>query len=213
MNELSWLSNPDFEYCVNNLIKRIDSAKNEANKRLIKNAPDPFWATCMAHLHKITLPKDLVSAQIGASVSTGISSAIGNFHQEILGKIKGFKNHDAGYDVECDKTKILAEIKNKHNTMNSNNRKAVIHNLQTILSSKPNYTGYLVIIIPKSPKRYKKDLGQRLYEVDGASFYSIATGSETALKDLHETLVWRLCSHSSIMVQYFSKEYSKSLPN
>ena len=41
----------------------------------------------------------------------------------ILGSVDGWDNHDAGYDLECDARIILAEIKNKWNTMNSSNRR------------------------------------------------------------------------------------------
>ncbi len=46
-------------------------------------------------------------------------SAIGRFHQGVLGGVHGFKNHDAGYDIENKQRKIIAEIKNKYNTMNA----------------------------------------------------------------------------------------------
>ena len=77
-----------------------------------------------------------MQAQLASSAMSGISSAIGNFHQEIIGSIAGFENHDAGYDVECPSRQLLAEIKNKHNTMNSTTRDRVLDNLVTAVAQK-----------------------------------------------------------------------------
>lgn len=212
MNALPWLSDAAFNICVDNLIERIDDAQAEARERIDKNVPDPFWMSCVAHLRRVGSKEDLLDAQMAASISNGISSAIGNFHQKIIGNIKGFENHDAGYDVESRKLKIVAEIKNKHNTMNSKNRKAVEQELRTIVSSKPGYNGYLVIIIPRRAERYCIQIDRRVYEVDGATFYEKATGSSSALRDLHNALTDRLCSHSPEIAEYIRSQYEKSLP-
>lgn len=77
------------------------------------------------------------------SASIGISSAVGHFHQKILGSVEGFINHNTGYDLECVDRKIIAEVKNKHNTMNEQNRDKVVGDLETALSQKQgDWTAY-----------------------------------------------------------------------
>ncbi len=107
-------------------------------------------------------------------MSSGISNAVGDFHQEVLGSVEGFRNHDAGYDLECPDKQIVAEVKNKHNTMNAPNRKQVVDDLDTAVRQKTgSWVAYLVVIVPGKPKRYRKKLTNRVYEIDGASFFLV----------------------------------------
>lgn len=212
MSRLAWIKDNDLDECIDTLRERISKAHNLASKRVIKNVPDPFWLLCVANLYNINNPKDLLNAQMASSVSTSVASAIGDFHQRVLGKVSGFVNHDAGYDIESFRRKILAEIKNKHNTMNASNRTAVVNNLKTMLSAKPGYDAYLVIIVPSKPERYHITLGRNLHEVDGASFYEMATGSKSALQDLHRVLANELCASIPKILTYILNEYHKSLP-
>ncbi len=187
MSKLSWIDDDLFEPIVLSTLHRAAEAYEEAPRRIQKNVIDPFSSLVMAATADIQESKSILDAQKIASLSSGISSAIGNFHQQVLGQVKGFVNHDSGYDLECPASKILAEVKNKHNTMNSTNREKVISDLDTAVKQKSgNWTAYLVIIIPRKPKRYHCKLTNReVYEIDGASFYELATGSETALHDLY----------------------------
>lgn len=93
---------------------------------------------------------------------------------------------------------ILAEVKNKHNTMNASNRIKVVDDLDTAIRQKGRgWTGYLVIIIPKMPRRYRKKLTTReIYEIDGASFYELVTRYPTALHDLYFSVERVMKEHS-----------------
>ena len=134
----------------------------------------------------------------------------------VLGKVKGFSNHDAGYDLESEEKKIIAEVKNKHNTMNASNTKKVISDLEIVLRTKPGYTGYLIYIIPSKPERYRKKIGDKnvnLFNVDGASFYTLATGYQNALEELYSALANKLCSHSPGVAQYIQNLYRQGFGN
>jgi hypothetical protein len=208
---LTWLSDADLDKCIDELNSRILTARNEASKRVIKNVLDPFSLLCLNHLMKNNDTDNLMETVATSSISKSVSSAIGNFHQDVLGRVRGFVNHDAGYDVECAEKKLFAEIKNKHNTMNASARNDTEKNLLTIRKSKPGYTGYLVIIIPKKPKRYLKPLGRDVFEVDGATFYEMATGETNALKNLYNALENRL-SPDKETATFIKQQYPKSLP-
>lgn len=140
---------------------------------------------------------------------------VGNFHKTILGHVKGWRNHDKGYDLENNQRKIIAEIKNKHNTMNVANQQQIENELGTALKQKgANWTAYLVAIIPKTPQRYKKQIvaGRRsLFIVDGASFYEVVTGSPTALHDLYVCLQKRLAL-SNKMRAHCDTLFKRALP-
>lgn len=192
MPHLNWITDSNLDSCVERLLLRSSRAVNNAKARIQSNVPDPFMMLCLAHTTKVNNLTDFEKLLAIASSSTGISSAIGEFHQKVLSQVSGFRDHNAGYDIESDSRKILAEIKNKHNTMNASNRTKVIEDLKTAVRIKPGYTGYLVIIIPKKWQKYKVKISNRVYEIDGTSFYELVTEDPNALDDLYGVLLKKL---------------------
>ena len=150
---------------------------------------DPFRSSAIAALMSMNSSDDLESALRVVANTRSVEDAIGDMHENIIGKIPGWEFWDAGYDVRNDSKKILAEIKNKHNTLNSTNERGVIQELDVHLRGLQAWTGYLVNIIPRRPERFKQDVGNtgRLYKVDGATFYTIATGEYNALQQLYKS--------------------------
>ena len=187
MSKLPWIDDEHLNDAVSRMLKLAKAAKDKAPIRIKENVVDPFSSIILAATFDLGDVRTLSTIQQTNSASAGISSAVGKFHQQVLGSIDGFRNHDAGYDLECSDQKIIAEIKNKHNTMNESNRQKVVDELDTAVRQKTgSWVAYLVVVIPKKPKRYRKKLRNReVYEIDGASFYALATGSETALHDLY----------------------------
>lgn len=186
MSRLSWITDPDLESAVNILTKRANDAKEKAPERMKKNVVDPFSSLVVASTFHVQTKEQLVNAQQASSALDGMGNALGSFHQQVLSSVKGWVDYDASYDLENADKRILAEIKNKHNTMNAKTRKSVEHDLGTALEIKKGWKAYLVIIIPKKPKRYRKQLHMTrpIYEIDGASFYEGVTGEPTAIHDL-----------------------------
>lgn len=187
MSRLSWITDDDLEKIICDVLSRTQKMVVEASVRMKQNVIDPFSSLVMAASMKAEDVNQLVAAQQMSSAAQGISNAVGDFHQQILASVPGFRNHDAGYDLESETRRILAEVKNKHNTMNSSNREKVEGDLYTAVRQKSgSWSAYLVIMIPKTPTRYLKKLRhRRVFECDGATFYDIATGSSTALHDLY----------------------------
>ena len=191
MDRLEWISDGQLEQAVETLLQRASNAYDEAANRIVQNVVDPFSSLVVATtIDSIKEASTLSAVQQINSATQAISNAVGDFHQEVLGGIDGFVDHDAGYDLESPDRKIIAEIKNKHNTMNAGSRRGVVADLDTAMRQKRGaWSAYLVIIVPKKPQRYKKRLTDReVYEVDGATFYTLATGSETALHDLYHAV-------------------------
>ena len=126
-----------------------------------------------------------------------IQNTIGYFHQHILGMVDGW--YDPGLngivDSRNDDLKVVAEIKNKWNTMNANATNETYDKLADFLDDNPGYTGYLVKIIPQRRNRYQKNFHPSnrterhdLKEVDGATYYELVTGDKNALRKLFECL-------------------------
>lgn len=191
MSLLAWITDEKLDSIVDRLLQRSRDGVRLADQKMQKNVMDPFASLIMSAAMDISEIKPLHDIQCSNSASQAISSAVGSFHQEVLGSVGGFHNHDSDYDLENMDRKIIAEVKNKHNTMNATSRKKVISDLETAVRQKSGkWTAYLVIIVPKTPSRYSTNIvhGQKVSEIDGASFYEMVTGHKTALRDLYAVL-------------------------
>ena len=210
-NSPQWIDIAKMDELLSTLVESVKTSRNMALEKVKQNVEDPFLLLCVASAYGIHDIETLRNRGAFHSVSTAISSAIGRFHQGVLGAVHGFVDLNAGYDVESRSRKILAEIKNKHNTMNAANRERIVETLKIALRSRPGYKGYLVAIIPKRPERYTNELGGRLYETDGASFYELVTGDRNALKQLYGIVEDRLCSVPDI-AGYCRVAFNRGVP-
>ncbi len=212
---LTWISDEKLSHAINTLLERAENAWENAEERRIQNVIDPFQSLVIASVFDIREPEELADTQRAESALRGLSNAIGNFHQQILGSVYGWENHDAGYDLECSSRRIVAEVKNKWNTMNSPGREKAESDLRTAVRQKSEvWTGYLVFVIPRHPQRYQKPLpeGRNLFEIDGASFYHLVTGDPNAIHDLLDKLC-DVIMPSSHIADYCRQIMRNSLPS
>ena len=211
---ITWTSQDKLDYHIDRLLSRISDAKAGARKRRKRNVPDPFASLVVATTIASTDSERLQEFLYDHSVVRSVSNAIGEFHQNVLSSVEGWENHDSGYDLENKKDRVLAEVKNKHNTMNAPNRRGVESDLKTALRQKRgDWTGYLALVIPKRPIRYKKQLDNRLqlFEIDGASFYALVTGKENAIHELLDYM-FKTTSPSNDITNYCLNVLRESLP-
>lgn len=188
---LAWISDEKLLREIDTLQQRARNALTYADQRQISNVIDPFLSLVIASAFDIQDPDTLADVRRAESAIRGLSNALGDFHQRILGNVDGWENHDAGYDLECRDRRIVAEVKNKWNTMNAPNRRQVEMDLGTAVRQKlGTWTGYLVFVIPRRPERYTKPIPieRNLFEIDGASFYELVTGDPNAIHDLLDKL-------------------------
>lgn len=205
---LDWIDDNNLETSVEKLLtvsKKAILASNDDSK-LYRNVVDPFSAVFQMGGFDLTSDDWLKNEKTRQAQKT-LQNHVGEFHQNILGCVDGWNNLGAGniVDLRSDTRKIIAEVKNKHNTVTGGNLKDVYDNLAGEVmpkSSKYNgYTAYFVTVIPKKAVRFnypftpsdkttgtKKPSNEQIRSIDGASFYQLVTGSQTALKDLFEVL-------------------------
>ena len=100
MSHLNWISDARLYSAVNTLAEGCAKARDEAGTKIHKNVVDPFSCLTVASTFKIQTVDGLLELQKYASALSGIASAIGNFHQNILSSVDGWVDHDAGYDLE-----------------------------------------------------------------------------------------------------------------
>ena len=209
---VTWISDSDLDGEIQLLRERAKSALQDAEVRRVRNVVDPFLSLLLASTFDLQNPAALTNIQRAESAIRGMSNALGEFHQRILGSVHGWANHDAGYDLECSSRRIVAEVKNKWNTMNANARRGALRDLETAVRQKRGaWIAYLVIIVPKKPKRYEKDLGNNVIETDGASFYQKVTGEANAIHDLMDSLCDRITPSEDI-ADHCRRIMNSSLP-
>ena len=209
---IAWISSDDLDREIDLLRKRAADALQDAEKRRARNVVDPFLSLLIATTFNIRDPNALTDLQRAESAMRGMGNAVGAFHQGVLGTVDGWDNHDAGYDLECSSRHIVAEVKNKWNTMNSQNKRAVIVDLKTAVRQKRGpWTGFLVLVVPQKPVRYEKDLGGNVIETDGASFYHTVTGMPNAIHELMNYLCERI-TPSDAIASHCLKIMDASLP-
>ncbi len=181
------------------VIHKSQAKADAAEKDLYKNVIDPWSAAFDAARQGVTM-ENWIEQEKARQIQKTLQNAVGKFHQQVLGAVPGW--HDTGigggYDVGNDALKIIAELKNKHNTTNSKSAPGVYNQLAGHLKfDKKGYIGYLVDIVPKSKKPYnkhwspnKKDYVERedIRRIDGWSFYELVTGEKNALRELYSAL-------------------------
>lgn len=206
MPTLKWISGKDLESAVTNLLEIASVAKKNATKDFNKNVIDPFSAMFEISGFEIDHTTWLKTETTRQAQKT-LQNHIGDFHQTILGHCKGWANLKTGnvIDLISEKQKIIAEVKNKHNTVTKGLLAGLYKSLNDLVMRKTSiykgYTAYYVVIVPKSPIKFDKEFtpsdkekgekceaNPKIREIDGASFYSIVTGDENALENLFDAL-------------------------
>ena len=204
MSYLSWISDGDLKRVFSNLISSVNHGRHQVESKFDRNVIDPFSTLFSMELFDLTA-SEWRSAEIQRQIDKSLSNAIGTFHQQILSSIKGWEDlHNSNQvDLANHKKQILAELKNKHNTLNAAGTIKLYEKLSELVNNKSSmfkgYVSYYVQIIPKSAngiddyfypsdnasgERSKQD--EKIRVIDGRRFYALASGVETALDDLFE---------------------------
>ena len=189
MPRFSWIADDVLEAATATFVNSIARGREENRARLHRNVLDPFLLASIAHMFGAETVDDVLDYGANSAAIGSIGNALGRFHQQVLGGADGWDDHDRGFYLISDEGRLLAEVKNKHNTMNASNRRQVEDDLKAALRQRESgWTAYLAIIIPKNPERYRTQLAPNLFEVDGASFYEIVSTQNNALHDVLDYL-------------------------
>ena len=211
MPYLSFISDQDLEKEVSAILTTAANALKKASTKFEKNVIDPFSVMFeMAGFDINEVEVWEVSEKARQSQKT-LSNAFGTFHQNILGHISGWENLGIGHsaDLECTDRKIIAEVKNKYNTVTGAQLSDVYDHLEKLVMPKVSkykgYTAYYVETIPRPKKsqsqKYNipfvpsdkqtetsKPVNDLIRKIDGPSFYELVTGVHNALEQLYDAL-------------------------
>jgi hypothetical protein len=128
---VSFVSDEHLLNCIGNLHNAYLKAKNNITKKsFYSNKVDTIKLTFDSKFNDIDEEK-LIQSEILRQIDKSINNSIGTFHEQILGGIKGFEAGNlSGYDIKASDNTLFADIKNKHNTMNSSAAEALFQKLK-----------------------------------------------------------------------------------
>jgi hypothetical protein len=127
---VDFISDKHFLECVANLhIAYLKVKNNITKKSFYTNKIDTIKLTFDVQFNDIN-EENLIQAEILRQIDKSINNSIGTFHEQILGGINSFEiGNLSGFDIKAKDDSLFADIKNKHNTMNSSSAEALFQKL------------------------------------------------------------------------------------
>jgi len=194
---LNFISDENLFMCIGNLHNAYLRAKNNVTKRnFYSNKVDTVKLTFDSHFNSID-EESLIQSEVLRQIDKSINNSIGTFHEQILGSIEGFKSgYLTGYDIKAEDDTLFADIKNKHNTMNSSAAEALFQKLARYANDYKSAKCYWVQILAKNSfcELWQGDINgkeyshSRVYKISGDQFYALISGQEDALFQLYRIL-------------------------
>jgi hypothetical protein len=194
---VNFISDDHLLECIGNLHKSYLKAKNNISKKTFyKNKVDTVKLTFDAGLNNID-EESLIQAEILRQIDKSINNSIGTFHEQILGGINGYEVGTlSGYDIKADDNSLFADIKNKHNTMNSKSAEALFQTLARYADDHKKAKCYCVQILAKKSFcnlwsgiiNHKEYSHSRVYKISGDQFYALLSGQDDAMFQLYKAL-------------------------
>jgi hypothetical protein len=196
-NYVNFISDEHLLDCIGNLHKSYLKAKNNITKsNFYSNKVDIIKLTFDSKFNGID-EESLIQSEILRQIDKSINNSIGTFHEQILGGIKGFEvGNLSGFDIKSVDETLFADIKNKHNTMNSSSAEALFQKLARYANDYKKAKCYWVQILAKGSfcelwtaeingKEYSHS---RVYKISGDQFYALLSGQDDALFKLYKIL-------------------------
>lgn len=194
---ISFISDEHLINCIANLYKAYSKAKSNITKKsFYSNKVDTIKLTFDAEFNRIN-EESLIQAEVLRQIDKSINNSIGTFHEQILGGIKGFEvGNLSGFDIKAVDNTLFADIKNKHNTMNSSSAEALFQKLARYADDYKKAKCYWVQILAKSSfnELWSGDINgkeyshSRVYKISGDQFYALLSGQSDALFQLYSVL-------------------------
>lgn len=195
---LGFISNKDIYNHVKSTVEtyRTHINLNEFNKNII----DPIKLTFDAKIYGKTF-EEIIEAECVRQIDKTNSNRIGYFHQNLFKYAgAGWEVPREGFDIINNERHIYAELKNKHNTMNSASSQKTYMKMQSQLLVDDLATCMLVEVIAKKSQnvKWKATVDKREFSHDRIrrvsidKFYEIVFGDPTAFAKLCKALPYIL---------------------
>lgn len=206
MPYLSFITDEKLEAIVSALLHKGTASIEKSNQSFSRNVIDPFSVLFEMSIFDMDAAQWEKNEKM-RQAQKSLSNHIGHFHQSLLGSFSGWECLSSGgiIDLICHEKKIIAEIKNKHNTLKGSDKSSMYYKLEDLVMKKgqiyKDYVAYYVEIIPKKNQRYdlpftpadasrgaKCSSNPLVRIIDGYSFYALVTGVDDALEQIFNAL-------------------------
>jgi hypothetical protein len=194
---VDYISDEHFLKCIENLYSSYVKAKAKiSKKKFYNNKIDTIKLAFDSRFNMID-EKSIIEAEILRQIDKSINNSIGTFHEQILGGVDGFEiGNYSGYDIKAKDDTLFADIKNKHNTMNSSAAEALFQKLKRLADDHKLAKCYWVQILAKGSfnEPWKGDINGKEYshsrvcKISGDQFYALLTGRQNAFFELYKAL-------------------------
>jgi Eco47II restriction endonuclease len=183
--------------CIENLYNSYIKAKEGINKKkFYKNKIDTFKLIFDAKFNNLQ-EETVIKNEIMRQIDKSINNSIGTFHEQVLGGINGYEMGKlSGFDIRAVDDTLFADIKNKHNTMNSSAAESLFQKLARYADTYKKAKCYWVQILAKGSfcDSWSGDINgkeyshSRVFKISGDRFYALLTGQDDALLKLYKSL-------------------------
>lgn len=194
---VDFISDEHLQSCIADLHKSYVRAKENITKQnFYLNKVDTIKLTFDSYFNEIN-EENLIQAEILRQIDKSINNSIGTFHEQILGGIEGFEVGSlSGFDLKAKDNTLFADIKNKHNTMNSSSAEALFQKLARYADDYKKAKCYWVQILAKSSfnEKWVSEINgkeyshSRVYKISGDQFYALISGYDDAFFKLYKAL-------------------------
>lgn len=194
---VGFVSDAHLLQCIANMHEAYVKAKaNVSKKKFYNNKIDTFKLTFDAKFNRQSEDK-IIETEILRQIDKSINNSIGTFHEQVLGGIGGYEMGNlSGYDIKAKDDTLFADIKNKHNTMNSSSAESLFQKLARYADTYKQAKCYWVQVLAKSSfhEHWKGEINgkeyshSRVFKISGDQFYALLTGQEDAFFQLYRAL-------------------------
>lgn len=205
---VNFISDEHFKECVRHVLNAYDNAltlKESIENSILKgdifqsllfeNIVDPFKMAF--DISKIGI-EEWIKKEVLRQLDKSVEQKMGEFHQKILGGVKGWTDLQIGQEVDLMKNDetIYIEIKNKSNTCSGDALTAVRRKLEEITKNNHNSTAFWAYIIAKTKQKSGEEIWikKKFNKIDsvkkvwGENVYEIVTGDADALPKMYTAL-------------------------
>ena len=206
MPKLSFIPDDALEQEVRHLLDIAKKAKDKSELDFTRNVIDPF--AVLFEMSGFDVDETVwEKGEKNRQIQKTLQNHVGSFHQRTLGVVDGWRDTGTGgvVDLASEKHRVIAEIKNKYNTVKGSDKVKIYDHLEMQVMTKGHqykgFTAYYVEVIPQAGQRYNKEFtpsdsaqGQQrkanplIRQIDGYSFYGLVTGVPDALSQLFAVL-------------------------
>lgn len=213
---LSFISNEDlFQHTKKTIDVYLNSTlAKKSLKEFSKNLLDPIKLTFDKLVFNAS-DESIITSEILRQIDKTNTNQIGYFNQHIFKYVQGLSSNwqvpAKGWDVENTELKIFCEMKNKHNTMNSNSSQKTYIRMASKINADPSAHCYLVEIIAVKSQNITwkitvdglSQADERIRRISIDKFYELVTGQSDAFSRLCSVLPTVL---SDIVTSYSTAE-------